>query len=277
MKRRFDYVPFSRANIYARDEYSCQSCGRTLPAGELTFDHVMPVAQGGRKDWENIVTCCVAATGGRAGARPRRPACGWSRPRGRTRRRQFASRSGCATPPTAGATTSTGTWSWTTRNLDVSVGLRPARALDRAAGRQPQGAARFRDRLSCCPMAIPDMLDARVVPPRAFEGGRVVVEAGSASFPVDALPGVRVGDVRARLASASSRRLVFVVPPGVEGPRADRGRVTTRSRSASSRSAGAIATGPPPGGRPRLRRRGQPLRHRLRARAASASRSRSSR
>ena len=59
MKRRFDYVPFSRANIYARDEYSCQYCGHTLPAGDLTFDHVVPVAQGGRKDWENIVTCCV--------------------------------------------------------------------------------------------------------------------------------------------------------------------------------------------------------------------------
>jgi 5-methylcytosine-specific restriction endonuclease McrA len=59
MKRRFDYVPFSRANIYARDEYSCQYCGQTLPAGDLTFDHVVPVAQGGRKDWENIVTCCI--------------------------------------------------------------------------------------------------------------------------------------------------------------------------------------------------------------------------
>ncbi|RPJ75763.1 MAG: HNH endonuclease, partial [Acidobacteria bacterium] len=27
IRRRFDYVPFSRANIYARDEYSCQYCG----------------------------------------------------------------------------------------------------------------------------------------------------------------------------------------------------------------------------------------------------------
>jgi 5-methylcytosine-specific restriction endonuclease McrA len=81
MRRRFDYVPFSRANIYARDEYSCQYCGQTLPATELTFDHVVPVAKGGRKDWENIVTCCVSCNrlkGGRtpaeAGMRLVRPA-----------------------------------------------------------------------------------------------------------------------------------------------------------------------------------------------------------
>ncbi len=27
IKRRFDYVPFSRANIYARDNHTCQYCG----------------------------------------------------------------------------------------------------------------------------------------------------------------------------------------------------------------------------------------------------------
>ena len=59
IKRRFDYVPFSRANIYARDDHRCQYCGDGFPTSELTFDHVVPVAQGGRKDWENIVTCCV--------------------------------------------------------------------------------------------------------------------------------------------------------------------------------------------------------------------------
>lgn len=70
IKRRFDYVPFSRANIYARDEYGCQYCGRTLPASELTFDHVVPVAQGGRKDWENIVTCCVSCNRKKGGRTP---------------------------------------------------------------------------------------------------------------------------------------------------------------------------------------------------------------
>ena len=60
VRRRMDYVPFSRANIYARDNHRCQYCGHVFPTGELTFDHVIPVAQNGRKDWENIVTCCIS-------------------------------------------------------------------------------------------------------------------------------------------------------------------------------------------------------------------------
>ena len=85
IKRSFDYVPFSRANIYARDDHRCQYCGEEHPTSDLTFDHVVPVAHGGRKDWENIVTCCISCNrrkGGRtphqAGMRlvrpPRRPA-----------------------------------------------------------------------------------------------------------------------------------------------------------------------------------------------------------
>ena len=126
MKRRFDYVPFSRANIYARDEHACQYCGHTLPATELTFDHVVPVAQGGRKDWENIVTCCVELqpAQGRADAGGGGDAAGPAGRRGRdVGARRSASRSGCATRPTAGATTSTGTWSWTTRSGWHGVGL----------------------------------------------------------------------------------------------------------------------------------------------------------
>jgi 5-methylcytosine-specific restriction endonuclease McrA len=70
IKRRFDYVPFSRANIYARDQYMCQYCGSAFPTGELTFDHVIPVAQGGRKDWENIVTCCITCNRQKGGRTP---------------------------------------------------------------------------------------------------------------------------------------------------------------------------------------------------------------
>src|SRR3990167_8725740 len=70
IKRRFDYVPFSRANIYARDNHTCQYCSDALPTAELTFDHVVPVAQGGRKDWENIVTCCVSCNRRKGGRTP---------------------------------------------------------------------------------------------------------------------------------------------------------------------------------------------------------------
>ena len=70
IKKRFDYVPFSRANIYARDGYSCQYCAKSFPTPELTFDHVVPVSQGGRKDWENIVTCCVSCNRRKGGRTP---------------------------------------------------------------------------------------------------------------------------------------------------------------------------------------------------------------
>ena len=85
VRRRAEYVPFSRANIYARDRHTCQYCGVPFASCELTFDHVVPVAQGGRKDWENIVSCCISCNrrkGGRTPAqagmrlirKPKRPA-----------------------------------------------------------------------------------------------------------------------------------------------------------------------------------------------------------
>jgi len=70
IKRQIDYVPFSRANIYARDNHTCQYCAEPLPSSELTFDHVVPVAQGGRKDWENIVTCCIPCNRRKGGRTP---------------------------------------------------------------------------------------------------------------------------------------------------------------------------------------------------------------
>ena len=67
---RFDYVPFSRANIYARDDTRASTAARRSRRAELTFDHVVPVAQGGRKDWENIVTCCVSCNRRKGGRTP---------------------------------------------------------------------------------------------------------------------------------------------------------------------------------------------------------------
>jgi 5-methylcytosine-specific restriction endonuclease McrA len=70
IRRRFDYVPFSRANIYARDNHVCQYCNEAFSTADLTFDHVVPVAKGGRKDWENIVTCCVPCNRRKGGRTP---------------------------------------------------------------------------------------------------------------------------------------------------------------------------------------------------------------
>jgi 5-methylcytosine-specific restriction endonuclease McrA len=68
--RRLHQVPFSRANIYLRDRYQCQYCGNRFSASELTFDHVTPASQGGRKDWENIVTCCIQCNRKKGGKTP---------------------------------------------------------------------------------------------------------------------------------------------------------------------------------------------------------------
>lgn len=58
-RRRKRRVRFSRVNIYARDKYRCQYCARKLPISELTYDHVLPRAQGGKTEWENIVAACA--------------------------------------------------------------------------------------------------------------------------------------------------------------------------------------------------------------------------
>lgn len=59
LRRIFSEVPFSRSNVYTRDEHLCQYCGGEFDPSHLTFDHVVPVARGGLKSWENIVTCCI--------------------------------------------------------------------------------------------------------------------------------------------------------------------------------------------------------------------------
>lgn len=47
---------FTRFNVFLRDEFACQYCGAT---GDLTFDHVVPRARGGRTSWENVVAACA--------------------------------------------------------------------------------------------------------------------------------------------------------------------------------------------------------------------------
>lgn len=59
LKRKMPVIRFSRANIYARDDFRCQYCYKKFTERELTLDHVKPVVRGGKKTWENIVAACV--------------------------------------------------------------------------------------------------------------------------------------------------------------------------------------------------------------------------
>lgn len=58
-KVRAYQIKFSRQNIYARDKYSCQYCGRKPSKKELNLDHVLPRSRGGETSWENVVTSCI--------------------------------------------------------------------------------------------------------------------------------------------------------------------------------------------------------------------------
>jgi len=51
-------VKFSRMNVYQRDKFTCQYCGRKLPWEKLSYDHLVPRCRGGRTNFLNIVTAC---------------------------------------------------------------------------------------------------------------------------------------------------------------------------------------------------------------------------
>jgi 5-methylcytosine-specific restriction endonuclease McrA len=54
-KKGVKYSPF---NMFVRDKFTCQYCGDRKKQRELTRDHVVPRARGGRTTWENTVTAC---------------------------------------------------------------------------------------------------------------------------------------------------------------------------------------------------------------------------
>ncbi|MFP4194516.1 MAG: HNH endonuclease [Desulfobacterales bacterium] len=36
----------------------CHYCGRQVPPGELTMDHIIPISRGGKSTRSNVVPCC---------------------------------------------------------------------------------------------------------------------------------------------------------------------------------------------------------------------------
>ncbi len=58
--KRYIHIPYkkvilTRQNIFKRDGFTCQYCGTTR---DLTLDHVIPKAKGGKTTWMNLVTAC---------------------------------------------------------------------------------------------------------------------------------------------------------------------------------------------------------------------------
>jgi 5-methylcytosine-specific restriction endonuclease McrA len=51
-------VKLSRREVFRRDNYTCQYCGRH--AADLTVDHILPKHLGGEHIWTNVVAACPA-------------------------------------------------------------------------------------------------------------------------------------------------------------------------------------------------------------------------
>lgn len=62
MKREFvsigRHIKFSKSNVYLRDGYTCQYCLTRFDPSDLTWDHVVPRARGGKTRWDNVSTAC---------------------------------------------------------------------------------------------------------------------------------------------------------------------------------------------------------------------------
>lgn len=69
-KRSAQKVAFSKSAIFLRDNYECAYCGTKKSRSDLTIDHVVPVCQGGPKNFKNIVTACHPCNEKKAGRTP---------------------------------------------------------------------------------------------------------------------------------------------------------------------------------------------------------------
>lgn len=72
-KRKVDErVPVSkrtRFEVFKRDSFTCQYCGRSAPDIILEVDHIEPVSKGGKNNLLNLVTSCVDCNRGKSNVR----------------------------------------------------------------------------------------------------------------------------------------------------------------------------------------------------------------
>jgi 5-methylcytosine-specific restriction endonuclease McrA len=68
IKRPRSQRKLTRFEIFNRDKYTCQYCGKETR--QLTLDHVVPRYKGGQYTWENVVSACVTCNRRKAGKAP---------------------------------------------------------------------------------------------------------------------------------------------------------------------------------------------------------------
>ncbi|MBI4300135.1 MAG: HNH endonuclease [Chloroflexi bacterium] len=68
IKRPRPVVKLTRREVFIRDNYMCQYCGKETK--DLTLDHVVPRHRGGPHVWENLVSACKPCNHRKAGRTP---------------------------------------------------------------------------------------------------------------------------------------------------------------------------------------------------------------
>jgi len=68
IKRPWRERKLTRLEVFNRDHYTCQYCGKETR--QLTLDHVIPRHQGGEHTWENVVSACIRCNLRKAGRTP---------------------------------------------------------------------------------------------------------------------------------------------------------------------------------------------------------------
>ena len=69
-KSLFQVPPLDNRELFHRDRHICAYCGAEQSTVRLTRDHVLPVSQGGRDLWMNVVTACRNCNQRKSGRTP---------------------------------------------------------------------------------------------------------------------------------------------------------------------------------------------------------------
>lgn len=57
----------ARFEVFKRDNFTCQYCGKTPPSAILEVDHIRPRSKRGKDNIENLITSCFDCNRGKAG------------------------------------------------------------------------------------------------------------------------------------------------------------------------------------------------------------------
>lgn len=68
VKRQTHPCRMTKLEIFNRDRYTCQYCGKETK--ELTLDHVIPRKNHGKHTWDNVVAACIPCNRRKAGRTP---------------------------------------------------------------------------------------------------------------------------------------------------------------------------------------------------------------